>query len=350
MIKISEGAFPIKKAIPIIVVTWILSLVTTLAVVYVAPNIFPIRITTENIADSAIITVKLADGTVTSAKILDGTITAVDIADGTIITIKVANGAITTAKIAEGSITTAKIADSAIVTVKLANETVTSEKIADGNVTTADLADIAVTTSKIEDDAIVTVKLADGSVTSAKILDGTITAADLATGAVTSMKIADGAVTTEKIADGSITATKLASDAIPYNTTYANFLTGPPAFTFSTAWRDIPSMKMNVTLSRKSTLLIMFSTEAWVNATNVGLHVLAWVNNTFAHPHFGLMPNGPVGITLLYGQTHATSYTFNFYLENVVPGTHEVKLQWKISTTGVAFMGDRTLTVIALPA
>ena len=36
----SESTFPLKKVIPIIVVTWILSLVTTLAVVYFAPNIF----------------------------------------------------------------------------------------------------------------------------------------------------------------------------------------------------------------------------------------------------------------------------------------------------------------------
>jgi hypothetical protein len=37
----SEGTSTIKKAIPIIAVTWILSLVTILAVVYFAPNIFP---------------------------------------------------------------------------------------------------------------------------------------------------------------------------------------------------------------------------------------------------------------------------------------------------------------------
>jgi len=36
---VSETKFPSKKAIPIIVVTWILSLATTLAVVYVVPNI-----------------------------------------------------------------------------------------------------------------------------------------------------------------------------------------------------------------------------------------------------------------------------------------------------------------------
>ncbi|UCE38729.1 MAG: hypothetical protein JSW00_05735 [Thermoplasmata archaeon] len=37
----SELTLTLKKAIPIIVVTWILSLVTTLAVVYFTPNIFP---------------------------------------------------------------------------------------------------------------------------------------------------------------------------------------------------------------------------------------------------------------------------------------------------------------------
>jgi len=38
----SETTFPFKKAIPIIAVTWILSLITTLAFVYIViPNIFP---------------------------------------------------------------------------------------------------------------------------------------------------------------------------------------------------------------------------------------------------------------------------------------------------------------------
>jgi len=37
----SESTFPLKKVIPIIVVTWLLSLVTTLAIVYITPNIPP---------------------------------------------------------------------------------------------------------------------------------------------------------------------------------------------------------------------------------------------------------------------------------------------------------------------
>ena len=37
----SEVSYPFRKAIPIIIVTWILSMVTSLALVYYAPNILP---------------------------------------------------------------------------------------------------------------------------------------------------------------------------------------------------------------------------------------------------------------------------------------------------------------------
>ncbi len=120
----SEGTISIKKVIPIIVVTWTLSLATTLTVVYVVLSIFPTgtggAITTENIVDGAIVTTKLADGAVTSAKILDGTITGVDISDGSIIAVKVADGAVTTDKIADGAVLTDKIADYAVTNLKLA--------------------------------------------------------------------------------------------------------------------------------------------------------------------------------------------------------------------------------------
>jgi len=117
--EMTERAIPMKKVVSIIVVTWILSLATTLGVVYVMLGIFPSgiadgAITTEKIADSAIITTKLANGTVTSAKILDGTITGVDIADGSIITVKVADGAVTTDKIADYAATNLKLAANAI--------------------------------------------------------------------------------------------------------------------------------------------------------------------------------------------------------------------------------------------
>jgi len=118
----SEGAIPMKTMVFVIVITWILSLVTTLAIVYVAPNILPIKtghisdeaITGDKIASNAIITTKLADGTVTSAKILDGTLTAVDMADGSITTIIIDDGAVTTSKLADEAVTDVKLAPQAI--------------------------------------------------------------------------------------------------------------------------------------------------------------------------------------------------------------------------------------------
>jgi hypothetical protein len=324
----SEGAISIKKAIPIIVITWILSLVTTLAIAYFTPFI-PIEkdqigdgaVTADKILDGAIITTKLDDGTVTSAKILDATITAEDIASGSIITVKVADEAITTTKIADDSITTAKIADGAIVTVKLADD--------------------AVTTSKIVDNAIVTVKMADGSVTSAKILDGTIVAADLATGAVTSIKIADGAVTTSKIADYAVTDIKLAAGAIPFNSTYSTVSTS----TTSTSWVDMPGMSVGLTLDRNSSVIIMFSSEAYLTAGGDYLLVQALVNSTIAYPGTGAL----ITLTTVTA-TNAGSYSYIFSLPNVGAGYYTVKIQWLSWTGTMGYVEDRTLTVMALPA
>jgi len=349
----SEGAISIKKAIPIIVIAWILSLVTTLAVAYFTPFI-PIgtgqigdeAVTADKILDGAIITTKLDDGTVTSAKILDATITAEDIESGSIITVKVADDAITTAKIADDSVTEAKIADGAIVTVKLADESVTSEKIADGEVDTADLASNAVTTSKIVNDAIVTVKLADGSVTSAKILDGTIVAADLATGAVTSIKIADGAVTTSKIADYAVTNLKLAAGAIPFNSTYSISQISRGA-----GFVDMPGMSVEITLERNSTLLIMFSTEAYNNNPNAHTQVYAMVNASTARPGLVyLTPTVAVGGPFDPHQHTLgwAAYAYNWLQPSVTAGFYTVKIVWS-GGGGTGYAWFRTLTVIALP-
>lgn len=291
-----------ERAIPIIVVTWILSLVTTLAVVYVAPNIFPIGIgdgavTTEKIADSAIITTKLADGAVTSAKIMDGTITGVDIADGSIITVKVADGAVTTDKIADGTVTTDKIAD----------------------------------------DAVVTIKLADGTVTSAKILDGAVTAVDLATGAVTGIHIGDGAVTTTKIADYAVTSLKLAANAIPFNSTYG---TGTVSKT-TASWQNITDLSVTIIVERKSTLLIMFSTQSAISLDDKNILWRALVNTTTTLPgSVYLQPPGE--------STQWSSVSYNFYQPDVGAGQHTVYVQWYVSG-GTGWVGYRTLFVIALP-
>ena len=325
----SVEKFSFQKAIPIIVIAWILSLVTALAVVFVVtPSIIP-TIGTDKIADDAIITTKLADGTVTSAKILDGTITGEDIDDGSIVAVKISNGAVTAAKIADGVVTSEKLADGDVVSVNLAN----------GSVTSAKLADEAVTSSKIDDSAIVTVKMADGSVTTAKILDGTITTEDLATGAVTAVKIADGAITTAKIANGAVTNMKLAALAIPFNSTYSTVQLDKNTNT----WENITGMQVKLTLQRKSTLLIMFSTQTTTAAPTVSVIWRAMVNTTSADP--GEFYAQPPSTTSSFW----ASFSYNFISE-VNAGEFTIYMQWNVSGADTAWVGKRTLFVIALPA
>jgi len=310
----SQGAISIKKAIPIIAVTWIISLVTTFALVYFAPfapigtnQIGDSAVSSNKIADSAIVTAKLADGSITSAKILDGTLTAADLADGSILSVKVADGAITATKIADGAISTAKIGDGAI------------------------------STAKIADNAIITVKLADGSVTSAKILDGTITATDLATGSITTMKIVDGAVTTAKIADYAVTYLKLAANAIPFNFTYAR---GGVDKTTSD-YENITGMEVTLTLERNSTLLIMFSTEARISVSTATIHWQAKVNATYAEPGtVYLQPSST-------GELGPISY--NFHLEGLTAGQYTIYMLWSVTGGATGHVEYRTLSVIALP-
>lgn len=336
----SEGAIAIKKAnLYVIVVAWILSLVSTLAIVYVAPNFLQTQtqinddtVTTDKLTSNAVITAKLADGSVTSAKILDGTITATDISDGSILSVKVADGAVTTTKIADGAVTSAKVADGAV----------NSIKILDGAITAVDIADGAIVTAKIADGVVTAAKIADGSVTSAKILDGTITAVDLATGSVTTIKIADGAITTAKIADYAVTNLKLAPYAIPFASTYSHSIES----TNSLAWVDIPDTSVTLTLARTSHLFIAFSTEAQNDALTA---MRAVVGGATASPNeYVLTPVIFENLNHTHGLSYST-YAFNFIKPSVGAGTNiTIKIQWR-ATAGTANVAYRSLTVIALP-
>jgi len=301
----SKEKVPIKIVVPIIVVTWVLSLISALAIVYMMPSLIPIRseqigeglITSDKIADEAIITVKLADGNVTSAKILDGNITAVDIADSSIITVKISDGNVTTNKIADGNVTTNKIADYAIVEIKLA----------------------------------------DGNVTTAKIKDGDVKAEDLATGSVWSAEIRDGEVRTIDIADYAVTNIKLAANAVPFAYESAIFMD----LTTSTTWDELDYMSVTIGLHRTSHLLIMFSCDARNGHSDYAILVRALVGGSPAFPNVARLTPAVV--------TSQCTYTQIFYRLNVAEGKYTVEMEWKVTgSTGTAY--DRTLAVIALPA
>jgi len=255
---VTEGGTQIGKMASIVVMAWILSLLTTLALIYIAPSIFP-PLKSASIGDGAIVTAKLADGTVTSAKIMDGTITATDLADGSILT----------------------------------------------------------------------VKIADGAVTTGKILDGTIAAADLA----------EGSVVTSKIADHAVTDTKLQAGAIPCasNHSYAYVSTR------SIEWEDMPDMSVTITLARRSHLLILFSSEACLNAYGVRFEICAMVNSTIAVPETVVLTKE--------SEDRWSSNSFIFHLSDVDAGTYTVRMLWRVGTWLVqGTVGRRTLNVIALPA
>ncbi len=237
----AEIVIPVKKAIPIIIVTWVLSLLTTLAIAYFVPLV-PIG----------------------------------------------------------------------------------ADKIDDG----------AIYTEKIANDAIVTIKLDDGSVTSAKILDGNLTAVDLANGTILSIKIADKAVTD----------VKLAPQAIPFASTHA---TDFNTTTETTQYVDMSGMLVNLSLNRKSHLLILFNVEAYASQSE-WISIRTLIGQDVAYPgEIYLTPN-------IYGSANETylvdwaAYGYNFYHPSVDAGTHTIKIQWKISD-GRGYVADRTLTVIALP-
>ena len=345
----SGEKFQWKVIIPIIVVTWVLSFACTIAVIYFAPGLFPVRseqipdglITSNKLANEAIITTKLASGAVSSAQILDGSIIAEDLRDGSITSIKIASGAVQTSKIADGAVTSAKMADGSIAASKLANGSITSGKIQDGSVEGIDIAD----------GAIVTVKLADGSVTSAKILDGSVAAADLANGsiisvkiadgAVTSSKLADGAVTTAKIADGSVTGPKLGSNIIPFDA-----LSSTVEFTTSsTSYTDMPAtstrdLYVTVSVERASDLWIMFSADAY-NTANSSVRVRAMVE----------YPSSPRAAApsevLLTRDNQWDSQACNFFYHVSAAGTYSIYMQWRVEG-GVGHVGSRALAVIAI--
>jgi hypothetical protein len=187
----------------------------------------------------------------------------------------------------------------------------------------------SITSSKLADSAVITVKLADKNVTSAKILDGTITALDLA----------DGSIITVKIADGAVTSPKLAVDAIPYKVSHATTVEG----TNSTSWVDMPDMSVDITVTRNSTLIIMFSGQVgFVGPGPYGYWIQALINGA---------PTATAVLTTASLLLDTRSYAFYGPACVVVPGSYTIKIQYATYDVGtVVGAVDRTLTVIALPA
>jgi hypothetical protein len=114
--------------------------------------------------------------------------------------------------------------------------------------------------------------------------------------------------------------------------------------TSSLSWEDMPDMAVDITLTETSQLLIMFSSEAWVDVAGRYLMVQARINSTLlAYPD-----NGNLYLTK-QANPEAGSYSFTFYRPNVSAGTYTITIEWKLIGAGTGYVNDRTLIVMALP-
>ncbi len=147
-----------------------------------------------------------------------------------------------------------------------------------------------------------------------------------------------------RIGDESVTDVKLASQAIPFASTHA---TDFKTTTETAQYVDMSGMSVNLSLNRKSHLLILFNVEAYASE-NEWIAIRALVGQDAAYPgEIYLTPN-------IYGSANESylvdwaAYGYNFYQPSVGVGTYTIKIQWIISE-GRGYVTDRTLTVIALP-
>jgi hypothetical protein len=109
----------------------------------------------------------------------------------------------------------------------------------------------------------------------------------------------------------------------------------------STSWTTLPGTSMTITTKFPSDIAITFSSEVGVSANN-RIYIRALIDG---------VPAGP-GDIIFYGRhgedSDWQSRSFIFLKTNVASGTHTVKIQTRITTTGGrGSYGDRTLLVVA---
>jgi hypothetical protein len=150
-------------------------------------------------------------------------------------------------------------------------------------------------------------------------------------------------------ANYSVTNLKLAPNAIPFNsadgttTIYAN-----NTLTF----KEMADMVVNITLSRPSQVLIMFSANALQSSDGVQhIEIMALVNESYLASPGPVYLNPGVSVDIFFHSHYlpAGSFTYVFYALINEAGTYTIKIKWRV-TGGTGQIGYRSLTVIGLPA
>jgi len=109
---------------------------------------------------------------------------------------------------------------------------------------------------------------------------------------------------------------------------------------------DMSGMSVDLTINSTSDIFILVSLEAFPDYDERIL-VRALVGDDVAEP-------GEVYLTpIIYDSASVlvgiASYTFDFHMPTVNPGTYNVKIQWRV-TGGTGDIFNRSLIVIALPS
>jgi len=112
--------------------------------------------------------------------------------------------------------------------------------------------------------------------------------------------------------------------------------------TSSTSFEDVPNMTVTITLTRNSTLLVLFSTQALVSDPDEYVYVRAMANGIQLHPTSDYV--------FLAHHTYWSSHSVVFF-GDFIPGVYNVRIQWRVfQNTHQGSVDERTLTVLSLPS
>jgi M6 family metalloprotease-like protein len=106
--------------------------------------------------------------------------------------------------------------------------------------------------------------------------------------------------------------------------------------TTNSGWEDIDSMSLNITMPATGPLILAFSGEV-IGDNGKRAHLRVVVDGVAGSPSDVIIVSG-----YLLG-AHGMTFVF----PSVTAGNHTVKAQWGVDAGGTAYMGDRTLAVIA---
>ncbi len=111
---------------------------------------------------------------------------------------------------------------------------------------------------------------------------------------------------------------------------------GATLTTTNSSWEDIADMSLNITMPATGPLFLVFTAEV-VSETGKRAALRTTVDGVAGSPSDVIIANGPdLGV---HGMT--------FVFPSVTAGTHTVKAQWLVDQGGTAYIGDRTLAIIA---